>query len=164
MRKLYLVGGTMGVGKTTACRLLKTKLENSVFLDGDWCWDMHPFRVTEQTKKMVMDNICAVLQNFIDCSELQNIVFCWVMHEQSIIDGILSRLDVKDCEVVTVSLVCAEEELRQRLTHDVERGARAAEDIERSVARIALYESLRTRKLDVSALTPEETADAIANM
>ena len=29
----------MGVGKTTVCQLLKQDLPNSVFLDGDWCWD-----------------------------------------------------------------------------------------------------------------------------
>ena len=32
MKRVYLVGGTMGVGKTTACRLLKDMLPNSVLL------------------------------------------------------------------------------------------------------------------------------------
>lgn len=31
MRTFYLVGGTMGVGKTTACKLLADDLPNSVF-------------------------------------------------------------------------------------------------------------------------------------
>ena len=39
MKTLYMIGGTMGVGKTTVCQLLKHDLPNSVFLDGDWCWD-----------------------------------------------------------------------------------------------------------------------------
>ena len=43
MKHLYLIGGTMGVGKTTAGKCLKAMLERSVFLDGDWCWDMNPF-------------------------------------------------------------------------------------------------------------------------
>lgn len=42
MKTVYLIGGTMGVGKTTVCQLMKAKLPNSVFLDGDYCWDMHP--------------------------------------------------------------------------------------------------------------------------
>lgn len=37
MKTLYLIGGTMGVGKTTISRQLKKDLHNSVFLDGDWC-------------------------------------------------------------------------------------------------------------------------------
>lgn len=45
MKTVYLIGGTMGVGKTTVCQCLKRKLENSVFLDGDWCWDSYPFQV-----------------------------------------------------------------------------------------------------------------------
>ena len=56
MKNVYLVGGTMGVGKTTICQQLKRKLPNSVFLDGDWCWDADPFWVTEETKKMVLEN------------------------------------------------------------------------------------------------------------
>lgn len=68
MKNIYLIGGTMGVGKTTTCRIMKQKLENSVFLDGDWCWDMHPFQVTDETKQMVIGNICFLLNSFIKCS------------------------------------------------------------------------------------------------
>lgn len=68
MKTLYLIGGPMGVGKTTVCQLLKNKLPYRVFLDGDWCWDSHPFQVTEKTKEMVMKNICYLLNNFIHCS------------------------------------------------------------------------------------------------
>ena len=53
MKKLYMVGGTMGAGKTAVCQQLKKQLPDSVFLDGDWCWDADPFQVTEETKRMV---------------------------------------------------------------------------------------------------------------
>ena len=86
MKKLYLIGGTMGVGKTTTCQVLKRKLDKSVFIDGDWCWDMHPFMVNEETKKLVLENICMLLNNDLKCSVFEHIIFCWVMHEQSIID------------------------------------------------------------------------------
>ena len=49
MKTLYLIGGPMGVGKTAAGQALKLLLDSSVLLDGDRCWDMHPFRVTEET-------------------------------------------------------------------------------------------------------------------
>ena len=57
MKTLYLIGGTMGVGKTTVSQQLKKDLINSVFLDGDWCWDSSPFQVTEETKKMVCTRV-----------------------------------------------------------------------------------------------------------
>jgi broad-specificity NMP kinase len=34
MKNIYLIGGTMGVGKTTTCQIIKNKLNNCVFLDG----------------------------------------------------------------------------------------------------------------------------------
>ena len=54
MKTLYLIGGTMGVGKTTVSQQLKKDLANSVFLDGDWCWDLTPFTVTQGTKELVL--------------------------------------------------------------------------------------------------------------
>lgn len=161
MKKLYLISGTMGVGKTTTCQILKEKLNNSVFLDGDWCWDMSPFQVTEETKQMVVENICFVLNNFIKCSAFENIVFCWVMHEQPIIDDILSRLDKENCTVYSISLVCCEEDLKSRLKKDVIAGARSEDVILRSIERLPLYEKLNTKKVDVSKITAEQAADMI---
>jgi broad-specificity NMP kinase len=40
----------MGVGKTTTCKELSKKLQNSVWLDGDWCWMIDPFVVNEENK------------------------------------------------------------------------------------------------------------------
>lgn len=164
MKNLYLIGGAMGVGKTTVCQLLKKRLPRAVFLDGDWCWDGSPFVVTEETKTMVMDNICHVLNNFIHCSEYENIIFCWVMHQQEIIDDILARLDTSACRVRSVSLVCSPGALRERLDRDIEKGLREADVIERSLQRLALYDSLNTVKLDVSGLTAEEAAQRLAEM
>ncbi|WP_277820723.1 hypothetical protein [Dubosiella muris] len=38
MKTLWLIGGPMGIGKTTVGQALKKKLDRAVFLDGDWCW------------------------------------------------------------------------------------------------------------------------------
>lgn len=161
MKQLYLIGGTMGAGKTTTCGIMKEKLGQCVFLDGDWCWDMHPFQVTEETKQMVVENICFILNNFIRCSAYQNIVFCWVMHEQGTIDDILSRLDTSGCRVHTISLVCGKEALVRRLEKDVACGLRAHDVIGRSAARIPLYNHLNTLKVDVSDITAAEAAEFI---
>ena len=93
MKTLYLIGGTMGVGKTTVSQQLKRDLHNSVFLDGDWGWNASPFQVNYETKAMALRNICYLLNSFIHCSAYENVIFCWIMHEQSIIDGIISKLE-----------------------------------------------------------------------
>lgn len=151
----------MGVGKTTVSQQLKRDLPQSVFLDGDWCWDASPFQVTEETKTMVLDNICYLLNNFLHCSAYENIIFCWVMHEQSIIDTITQNLDTKDCEVKSISLIANESELRKRLSADIERNVRTADIIDRSIARIPLYQSLNTIKINTCGKTVAEIADEI---
>lgn len=161
-KTLYLIGGAMGVGKTTVCRELKRLLPGSVLLDGDWCWDMHPFTVTEETKAMVMDNICHCLNNFLKCSALENVVFCWVMDRQEILDDILSRLDLTDCRVISVSLTCTPEALRCRLQKDIDAGLRTADILGRSAARLPHYECLNTEKLDTTGKTAKEIARLLA--
>lgn len=164
VKSVFLIGGTMGVGKTTVCQLLKRRLGRAVFLDGDWCWDADPFQVTGETKQMAEDNICYLMNNFIHCSAYDNVIFCWVLHEQSIIDRLLSRLDLSGCRVTSLSLVCTPDALARRLEKDVAAGLRQPEILERSIQRLPLYDALRTIKLDVSALTPEEAAGRISSL
>ncbi len=152
----------MGAGKTTVSRLLQLRLPNSVFLDGDWCWDARPFVVTEETKEMVLQNICFLLGRFLRCSAYENVIFCWVMHEQGIIGRILASIDLSDCAVRSVSLVCSGETLRARLSEDIGKGVRTEDVILRSVARIPLYDRLDTVKIVTDGKTPENVADEIA--
>ena len=151
----------MGVGKTTTCRMLRDRLDKCAFLDGDWCWDMHPFTVNEATKAIVMDNICHMLNNFVHCSEFEHVVFCWVMHDQAIIDEILQRVDTQGCRVVVVSLVCTEDALRQRLIRDVNAGIRTPDVIARALQRLKLYRLVDSQKIDVTAISAQEAAEHI---
>lgn len=164
MKKLYLIGGTMGVGKSAVCEILNEELPNSVYLDGDWCWSANPFVVNEETKAMVHDNIAHILNNFINCPVYENIVFCWVMHEQFIIDKILKSLCTDGCQVVNISLICDEGSLIRRLEKDIKSGKRTADIIARSVARIPLYEKLDTIKIDTSGKTAEALANEIISL
>lgn len=161
MKTLYLIGGTMGVGKTTVCNVLKRELPNAVFLDGDWCWDLHPFQVTPSTKAMVMENIHAMLTNFLGCEDIENIVFCWVMHQQQILDDVLAPLDLERVRVIPVSLLCSGEELKKRLCRDVEAGLRTRDILDRSICRLPLYDALDTIKIDTTGKTPVQIAARI---
>ena len=151
----------MGVCKTTVCEHLKRLLNNSVFLDGDWCWDSHPFQVTEETKNMVTDNICYLLNNFLHCSAYDNIIFCWVMHRQDIVDKLLKNLDTSQCDVKVISLTCDEKTLRERLQKDIEKGVRTADVIDRSIERLPLYRDLKSIKIDTTSKSIEAIAKEI---
>ena len=154
----------MGIGKTTVCQYLKKELFNSVFLDGDWCWDASPFQVTDETKGMVLDNITHVLNNFIRCSAYENIIFCWVMHEQSIIDAILEKLDLSDCRVRSISLIAGEKAVRERIASDIAKGIRTPDAVERSLARLPLYQKLNTIKIDTTGKSVPEISVEIRSL
>jgi hypothetical protein len=152
----------MGVGKTATCRELQKILPRNVFLDGDWCWDMQPFVVTDETKAMVNSNIAHLLNNFLACSEFDNVIFCWVLHEQHILDDLLSALHLNGCTTHCFSLVSTEQALIERLNRNIAAGKRSSDITERSVARISLYAELDTVKIDVSAISPADAAQRIA--
>jgi hypothetical protein len=159
-----MISGVMGVGKTTVSQFLKNKLPNCVFLDGDWCWDMHPFQVTQETKAMVIENICFLLNNFIQCSCYQNIIFCWVMHEQVIIDTILSKLDLTNCQVINLSLICSKEALQERLQKDIKEGKRDLHILKKSLSYLPLYEDIQSIKIDVSNQSIESITQSIIDL
>ncbi len=164
MKTLYLISGTMGVGKTAVSQVLKKNLKNAVYLDGDNCWDADPFQVTDETKAMVLDNICYLLNNFLRCSAYENVLFSWVMHEQNIIDRILNGLDTRNCTVKCISLMADPETIRRRLEGDILRGLRTEDVIQRSMERLARYPALQTVKIDTSGKSVQEVAEEIEQL
>jgi len=161
VKNLIIIGGPAGVGKTTTCRELQKILPRNVFLDGDWCWDMRPFLVTDETKKVVESNIAHLLNNFLGCSEFENVIFCWVLHQQKILDDLIARLNHSDCTIHCFSLVSSKQALSERLSCDIAEGKREPGSIERSVPSIPLYDALDTVKIDVSTISPADAAKRI---
>lgn len=147
----------MGIGKSTICNQLNQDLDHSVFLDGDWCWNMDPFIVNQDTKNMVLDNITHCLNNFIHTPGIENIIFCWVMHKQDIIDQIIQKLDTEGVDIHLISLVCEKEELIKRMLID----RRDNQTIRKSLQYLELYKDLDTQKIDVTTLDVQKTIDKI---
>ena len=165
MKRLILVGGPMGVGKSTVCRVLMERLAPCVYLDGDWCWTMRPYSITQETRALVLDNICSVLARDLMCPELDNVIFGWVLHQQKTIDTILSRLPLEGVEIINISLLASPEALRTRLERDMADGRRPRDGVvERSLAYLPLYGKLNTWKLDTTQLTPEGAAARICRL
>ncbi len=157
MKHVYLIGGPMGIGKSTICNQLNQNLDHSVFLDGDWCWNMDPFVVNQDTKNMVLDNITHCLNNFIHTPGIENIIFCWVMHKQDIINQIIQKLDTEGVDIHLISLICEKEELIKRMLID----RRDNQTIRKSLQYLELYKDLDTQKIDVTTLDVQKTIDKI---
>lgn len=162
MKTLLFLNGPMGVGKSAVCRALSDRMTPSVYLDGDWCWSMNPFRVTDETKGMVLDNITAMLSRFLVCPELDYVIFGWVMHRPEIAQSILSRLNLRGVRVFHYTLLCAEDTLRGRIEKDIQAGLRTSDVLERSLAYLPLYAAQHTIKIMTDELDPRQTAETIA--
>lgn len=151
----------MGVGKTVTCKKLNKGLQNSVWLDGDWCWMMNPFIANEENKLMVEKNITYLLRNFLTNSNFDYVIFNWVIHLEGIFDLILDKLDDLKFELIKITLMCNEESLKKRISIDVAKGLRDKECINRSLERIPLYKGMNTIKIDTSEISTDEVVKKI---
>mgnify|MGYP001118333916 CR=1 FL=1 len=161
MKKLIIINGTMGVGKTATSKVLYKKLENSVWLDGDWCWMMNPFIVNDENKEMVLDNITHLLRNFLMNSSFEYVVFNWVIHLEEIFDMVLSKLDGLEFEVIKITLICNEDSFRKRVSADIANNLREKKALDMGLERIPLYKNMNTIKIDTSDISILETANKI---
>ena len=148
MKKLIMINGTMGAGKSTVCKALHISLPHSVWLDGDWCWMADPFVVNEDTKAMVMDNICYLLNNFLKQKDYEHIIFCWVMDEQYIIEEIIQRI-CATVHIYAITLRLKNQTLIQHLQQDIDQGVRKLDCMTQSLARQQKYEVLNSIKIDI---------------
>lgn len=164
MKNLIFINGTMGVGKTATSKILLKLLPNCVFLDGDWCWYADPWTVTDETKVMSMKNISFLLDSFLNCSAYENVIFCWVMHVESMIDDLLSLIQNTDYNLYKFSLVCSESALISRLEKDITDGVRECGILERALSRLENYTNMDTVKIDVSDMNPEQAARIMYNL
>ena len=58
-KPLVIIHGPMGVGKTAVCRRVLERLDRAAWLDGDWCWTMHPWSFSERNRAMALSNIAS---------------------------------------------------------------------------------------------------------
>jgi adenylate kinase family enzyme len=160
-KRLIVVNGAMGVGKTTVCRELVRLLPgNTAWLDGDWGWAMHPFRVTDENKRMVEGNIAHLLRAYLTNSSFCQVVFCWVLHQTEILERLLERLADLDFELCWYTLVAEPECLRRRMLSD----GRDEVAVEASLSRLALYEVQSSWKVDTTRRSPREVAAELASL
>ncbi|MCM3783487.1 AAA family ATPase [Neobacillus mesonae] len=157
MKKLIIINGTMGVGKTTVSRELYKLLDKSVWLDGDWCWMMNPWVFSEENIQMVTNNITFILRSYLTNSTFEYIIFNWVLHKEEIRDELLEKLSDLEFQVEKITLTCSESVLRQRMIQD----QRTEEEIVRSVQRLIEYESMQTTKIDTSDIMVEQVVEKI---
>ena len=147
----------MGVGKTTVAEALTRRLENSVMLDGDWCWWMHPWVFNDENRRMVVANIRYVLQSYIDNSGFETIIFCWVMDEQQIINDICDGLTMEKVIFICISLIADE----ATLARNFEVGNRDTRALSDSLSRLEKYNRIDSVKIQETGKNAEDVTQEI---
>lgn len=155
MKKLIIITGPMGVGKTTVGKRLCDKLGRTAFIDGDWCLDIHPFIGNKETKNMAINNILYLVRNYYLCSECDNIVLSWVMSENTV-NKIVSELENVDLGIYSVTLICNEKALTDRWKKDIITEWRNDNELKSSLQSLENYGS-RTESIliDTSSVSIE---------
>jgi broad-specificity NMP kinase len=159
-KKLIIINGTMGIGKTTVCQNLYQKIQHCVWLDGDWCWMMNPWNFSEENKRMVEKNITFLLRSYLTNPNFDYVIFSWVIHTDNIFNIILDRLKDLNFKLKKITLICSEEALRERMR---DRGENEHK-IKASIQRLHQYSSMDTDKVDTTNLSESETVDKILSV
>jgi broad-specificity NMP kinase len=162
-KKLIIINGTMGVGKTSVCKALNKRLEKSVWLDGDWCWQMHPFEANEENKKMVEDNIQHLLLNFIKNSNVKDIIFSWVIPTEKLLNTIIDWFSDQECRIHIMTLMASDQALISRIHKDVSLGIREEKMIEWSLEKQKGYHRMATLKIDTTHQSVDQVVNEIVN-
>ena len=110
---------------------------------------------------MVLKNIAFLLRSFLNNSGLEVILFSWVMQQENIVSDLLSLLDGCSYRLYRFKLVCDETALQKHLQKDIDAGIRTPDVMERSLARLPLYEAMAGDPVDTGALSPKEAAEYI---
>ena len=116
LQKLILISGSPCVGKTAVGTRLFESCDNSAYLDGDWCWCVHPFSVTDSRLRRGDRSMSFVLSNYLDSGFAYVFFTSVVLTDPQIRESILKGITARDYGTISFTLTCSEETLKKR--HD----------------------------------------------
>lgn len=114
--KLILISGSPCVGKTAVGARLFESYDNSAYLDGDWCWCVHPFSVADKRLRNGDRSMAFVLSNYLESGFDYVFFTSVVLTNPKIRENILRGITATDFDTVAFTLTCSEETLKRR--HD----------------------------------------------
>lgn len=155
-KKLVIINGPPGIGKTATCRALQKLLQRSVWLDGDWCWMANPWIVTEETKKMAENNMSFLLNSFLNCTEYEFILYSWIFRSDEVFSLILNKLIPTDFKLYKFTLICDHDVFLKRLE-----GKREESKIPMCIESLYQCESTESEKIDTTNMSVKEVASTL---
>ena len=124
-QKLILISGSPCVGKTVVGTRLFESYDNSAYLDGDWCWCVHPFSVQDGRLRNGDRAMSFVLSNYLESGFDRVFFTSVVLTDPRIRERIVSGITAGGYDLIGFTLTCSDETLKAR--HD-RRGDRGETD------------------------------------
>lgn len=159
MKKLILIQGPNGVGKSTLCKHLHQKLMNSSLVEPEWCRMINPFYFDDEINSLTISNMTHLLRSYLSCSSVEYVIFNYGFHgpRKKIYDQVMDNLKDLEYKFIPITITCNEEENIRRMIKDY----RDSERINRALAARNIYENLGAPLIDTTSLSVEETVDRV---
>ncbi|MHB1456230.1 MAG: AAA family ATPase [Armatimonadota bacterium] len=158
-KKLIFIHGPAGVGKSTACAMLRDRLMGSAWVESEWCGCTNPFDWSPERQALVERNMSFMLRSYLECGIVEYVILNWGLHapRKQILDLVIENISDLEYEFIPVILLCREDEHIRRMSHD----GRSDERIARSIGTRALYEAQSCPVIDTTDLGVELTVERI---
>lgn len=164
-KKLIVIIGPNGVGKSSVAKKLLARQPKSAFVDSDWCRVINPFPFTERTKETVTDNIYCLLRNYLRCKDIDYIIFTYGFHgeRKAIFDEVLHRLEKEkiNFECSMIILKCSLDENIRRMIEDGREENRIQRGIDNT---FHFYDRYDYPTIDTTELEIDQVAELIAEI
>lgn len=164
-KKLIVIVGPNGVGKSTTAKAFLARHTKSAFVDSDWCRVINPFSFTQETKETVTRNIFSLIHNYMLCKDVNHVIFTYGFHgeRKNIFDEVLRRLrrEGVNFDLTLVILKCSLNENIRRMECDGREENRIKRGIENT---FHFYDSYDDPVIDTTELEVEQVVDRIARL
>lgn len=163
LKKLIVIIGPNGVGKTTTASEFRNRCSNSAYIDAEWCRCINPFYpLTDATRELVINNIFCLLKNHLLCQDINTIVFPYSFHggRKENFDIVIQRLRDEgiEFELRFVILKCSYDENVRRARKD----RRDEERVQRGMKNtFEFYDNYDYPVIDTTDLEPRQVVEKI---
>lgn len=110
---------------------------------------------------MAINNIVYLINNYLNCSQCDYVVFNWVMDKIDVYRKIIDNIQRDDIQLYEITLNCTEEALVDRWQKDILCDWRIDEWLSISKKSLKYFEGLDTIQIDTSYKTAIDVADKI---
>lgn len=158
MKRVIILCGPNGVGKTSICQALLRLTPRSAYVDSDSLRLMNPFVLNDETIPTIAKNLGDVIVNYLECPAVDTVFFSYGLHgrRREVFERVLRRLE--GARLIPFVMECSEEENVRRMRADGRGEARIARALAFSRD---VYADVPYPRVDVTKLSAQEAAREI---